>query len=528
MEDASIKKILTNAKFDLTWMIDASCQGRGGSMLTHARNIQDCMLKAQLVHDYRTYGGAKKAGRLEKWKPHDLKSLLAEFLSVIIGKTIDHDKTDWTASWSVEMVEYMLEDIEFLEALDTALDRELLKQGQERAAAIEMDVVFGAAWMTYNGVTPDEQAWRIAIKEWQQKADHLEWHLAKAFPTVRNFRSNPQLMAAMPEVLGAPLPNLQKATLKQLAQQFPQLEILLDYKHYRTMIQNWGYTYLLEHICTQCHRFHPDWKQIGTETSRFSCSKPNLQQIPRADWFRAMFLAAPGTLLCSLDYSAIEVVGAAIYADDKNLLAACRTGNPHGATAALVMGLAFEDWLLLDAAVRRDTRQAAKITNFGLLFAGGVDSLIRQARDMFDTILTYDQAKEMFESFFKAFPGLKKTKNWAYRAMETTGRVEVRNAVNFRRYLDGWDRKPTSWLNTWIQSSAGYGLKSSFGYLREAGLLPYLCLQVHDELVFEFPEEEAETLMEEAKTCLVRGMLDVLGRQAPVIVDPKMARVWLK
>lgn len=528
MEDASIRKVLTNAKFDLTWMIDASVKGQCGGLLMQARNIQDCMLKAQLTHDHRTYGGWKKSKTTHPWQPNDLKSLLKEFLNVDIGKTIDHDVTDWTGPWSVEMEEYMLEDIEWLIPLNEAIDARLIQQGQERAAAIEMDVVFGTAWMTYNGITPDVEVWKANIKEWVQKALHLEWHLKKAFPGVENFNSVPQLMAAMPKVLGGPVPNLQKATLKMLAPAFPQIEMLLEYKHLRKMITSWGVTYLETHVCKTCLRFHPEWRQIGTETARFSCANPNLQQIPRADWFRSMFLAAPGAMLVSLDYSAIEVVGAAIFANDKNLLAACKTGNPHGATAAMTMNLSYEAWLRLDAAIRRDSRQSAKIVNFGLLFAGGVDALIRQARDMFDTILTYDQAKEMFDNFFKLYPGLKKTKNWAYRAMESSGRVEVRNAINFRRYLDGYDRKPTSWLNTWIQSTAGYGLKSSFAYLREAGLLPFLCLQVHDELVFEFPEDEAASMMEDAKACLIRGMLDVMGKSAPVVVEEKIARFWTK
>ena len=528
LEDATIKKVLTNAKFDLTWMIDASLSGACGGGLTHARNIQDCMLKAQLVHDYRTYGGARKAGRFDLWRGNDLKSLLAEFLTVDIGKTIDHAVTDWTGPWTAEMVEYMLEDIAYLEPLNDALDRELLEQGQERAAAIEMDVVFGAAWMTYNGIAIDQDTWKVNHKSWWEMSEHLEWHLKKVFPTVLNFNSVQQLMAAMPDVLGAPVANLRKATLKQLAPGFPQLQLLLDYKHYRKMTTSWGATYLKKFVCEICGRLHPDWRQIGTETSRFSCANPNLQQIPRADWFRAMFVAAPGMKLASLDYSAIEVVGAAIYAKDKKLLEACATGNPHGATAAMTMGLSYEDWQALDRPTRERTRQSAKIVNFGLLFAGGVESLVKQARDMFDTILTYDEAKAMFDDFFKTFSGLKKTKNWAYRAMEQTGRVEVRNAVGFRRYLDGHDRKPTSWLNTWIQSSAGYGLKSSFGYLREASLLPFLCLQVHDELVFEFPEEDADALMEEAKACLIRGMKDVLGARAPVVVEAKVATVWLK
>src|SRR5688500_6005270 len=395
LADASIKKIGHNLKFDLMWMIDAYPPELG--VLTYVRNVQDTMLKSQLVNRYRTIGGVKKAGMpvADTWEPNDLASVLKRWLKVEISKSIDHDVTDWTGEWSVAMIEYMLEDIQYLTRLNDRLDKELRSQGQERAAAVEMEVVFGSAWMTYNGFKPDVNAWHQAIhgkrdgmgrlvlneqgvpvqQGWIEEHQHLLWHLRKMCHTVNNCNRPGQLVAAMPEATGAPLVNLRKATLAQLVDAIPKIACVVHERLLQTRLKNWGEHYLINYVCKVCQRFHPDWRQIGTETSRFSCAKPNLQQIPRAKEFRRLFVAEEGYLLASLDYSAIEVLTAAVFADERGLMAACATGDPHKATAEMVVGhpVKKED----------KERQDAKIANFGLLFAGGAPGLVKQAREVF-------------------------------------------------------------------------------------------------------------------------------------------------
>jgi DNA polymerase-1 len=138
------------------------------------------------------------------------------------------------------------------------------------------------------------------------------------------------------------------------------------------------------------------------------------------------------------------------------------------------------------------------------------------------------EAEKMMNKFFSTFPGLRRVRNWAYKEMDRKAEViEARNLVGFRRVLEGHNRKPTSLLNTIIQSTAGHGIKAAFPYLMEEGLLPFLCLQVHDELLFEFPEEDAEDFTRRAEACLVQGMRDVLGSTAPVKVKANTGAVWL-
>ena len=534
LADADRPKIMHNAKFDLMWMIEF-CPSPDGQIL--ARNIQDTMLKSQLVSEYRTKSGAQKAGRADLWRGNDLKTVLEDRLGVTISKSIYHEDTtevdeetgeevfhrgvDWTGEWSDEMIEYMLEDISYLVPLNDKLDKEIRKQGQERASWIENNAVFATAWMTLNGIKPDVVGWSAAITDWQEQ-HHETWiRLQEQWPGVDNFNSPKQLVESSAQVLGGRLLNTKKATLKQLAGSFPPVATLLEQRHLATRLKNWGPHFLEAYVCGQCSRFHPGWNQIGTETSRPSCWKPNLLQFPRAPEFRGNVVAEPGYVIASLDYSAIEVLVAAVFAQEPRLIEACATGDPHLATARMIAND--------DTIVKSDPRrQYAKIANFGLLFAGGADGLVTQARDLFDVMMTKGEAMGVMERYFRLYPGLKRTKNLAYRAMESDDlRVTVVNAVGFRRYLENYNRKATSWLNTWIQSTAAYGMKSTFRYFNEAMLTPFILGQVYDEVLFEFPEDCASELAQQAKLCMIRGMQDVLGQNIPVTVDVNIGRCWL-
>lgn len=520
LADAGTRKILHNAKFDLMWMI-AFCPDSEEDGQIHARNIQDTMLKSQIVNKYRTRSGAQKAGKKDDWVPNDLRTCLERYLGITIWKEVDHETTDWTGHWSDEMVSYMLDDIDHMEALNLDLDLRLQSEGQERAAAVEMDVVFGTAWMSLNGLEPDIPAWQEQVAAWRDEHGHLLWHLRKMWPGVDNFNSPKQIMAAAPHVVGGQLKSTRKSILKQLAPEVPPLAVLLDQRTVSTRLKNWGPTFLRQYVCGVCARFHPSWNQIGTETARFSCSRPNAQQFPRAPEFRRMIKAREGHLLASLDYSAIEVVAAAVLSKDQKLLEACRTGDPHLATAKMISG----DPTMTKADPRR---QNAKIANFGLLFGGGARSLVVQARDLFDVIISEDQAQDLVDDYFRLYTGMRSQRSLAYQRCQTGPEVlDVPNAIGFVRWLEGYNRKPTSVLNSRIQSDAGAGIKSTFRYLNEAALLPCLVGQIHDELLFEFPERDAEALAGLAKTCMLRGMQDVLGKRAPISIDTNIGRTWL-
>lgn len=518
MRDGDTRKILHNAKFDLMWMIEFCPDQESGQ--SSVSNVRDTMLASQLANRYRTRSGAAKAGFPDLWVSNDLQTCIDRYLNVKIEKGIDHDTTDWTGHWSDDMIAYMLEDIDYLEPLHDTLEKALAAEGQERAYEIECDMVFGTAWMTLNGMLADQDLWKQAIVDWREDHTRVLAELQELWPGVVNYNSPKQLVDSSATVLGGPLKSTRKALLQQLAPHFPAVAKLLEQRHIATRLKVWGPTFLRTFTCELCGRFHPSWNQIGTETSRFSCSKPNCQQFPRDPEFRRMIKAIPGHVIASLDYASIEVVAAAVFSQDKNLLEACRTGDPHLATAQMIAG---------DPTITKDDprRQGAKIANFGLLFAGGAQGLVTQARDIFGVTMSIEEAQDTIYRYFRLYSGMKRERNQAYDRIQNGPKVlEVHNAAGFRRYLEGFNRRPTSLLNTRIQSDAGYGLKRSFYYLGKAGLFPFLIGQIHDELLFEFPESYAEEGARRAKACMLQGMYDILGRTAPVKVDTNIAYCW--
>lgn len=570
LADQDTRKIGSNLKFDMMW-----CVAR--SRLPIARNLQDIMIKSQINNRYRTPDGAAKAGMRHLWEPNDLASILKRVLNVDIKKgqtdnpykiyhedvwaydtswekyydeelgkerrrqvktpvELLHKGVDWTGAWTSEMEEYMLEDIDFLEPANDELDRRIVKEGQERVSWIENNSVFATAWMTFNGITPDVSGWSALLERQRKEYQHLLWHARKEFPDVRNFASNPQVKAAIESLVEMPLQSVDKFILKQIAPHYKGVAVLQDMRIVQTRLKNWGGDYIQRHLCTICARFHPDWRQIGAETMRGSCSRPNLQQMPRDRDYRRLFIAAPNHVLASLDYSAIEVLTAAVFANCPGLLEACLTGNPHAAKAADAMGISFEAWQALPDQQQKDTRQLGKIVNFGMLFGGGKAGLMEQARNLFNYPMTEDEADSLIKQHYAQYPELKRSRNMAYHAFEEPGPVEVRTMVGMRRWLEGHNRKATSWLNTVIQSTAAHGIKSSYRYLMECGLLPYLCMQIHDELLFEFPTNKPRSvgkpieLAEIAYECMLKGMQEVLGETAPIRIEwgeETIGKVWL-
>jgi DNA polymerase-1 len=226
-------------------------------------------------------------------------------------------------------------------------------------------------------------------------------------------------------------------------------------------------------------------------------------------------------VIASLDYSSIEVVAAAVYSHDQALLAACRTGDPHLATAQLMAG---------DTSITKSDprRQNAKIANFGLLFGGGPEALVTQALELFDVHMSLEAAQRVHREYFSIYQGMRMVRGMAYERCRTGPDVlDIISASGRRRYLEGFNRKPTSVLNTRIQTDAGDGIKSAFYYVQEEGLLPYLIGQIHDELLWEFPEDKAEEYAQRARRCMLKGMKDVLGKSAPVSVEINIGACWL-
>ncbi len=271
-------------------------------------------------------------------------------------------------------------------------------------------------------------------------------------------------------------------------------------------------------------RVHTTFTMAATTTGRLSSNDPNLQNIPirteEGGRIRRAFIAAPGHVLVSADYSQIELRLLAHVADVPVLSEAFATGQDiHSRTASEVFGVPMADMTSL-------VRRRAKAINFGIIYGISAFGLARQLQ------IEPGEAKLYIDAYFARYPGIR-----AY--MERT-REEARIAgyvltpFGRRCWVPGIaDRNPAKRgyaerqaSNAPLQGGAADIIKRAMvvlpGALRDAGLRGRMLLQVHDELLFEAPEDEAAALAAVAK--------DVMQRAAtlsvPLVVETGIGASW--
>ncbi len=243
-------------------------------------------------------------------------------------------------------------------------------------------------------------------------------------------------------------------------------------------------------------RLHTTFNMAGSATGRLSSVNPNLQNIPiRTELgreIRAAFIAEPGHVLLKADYSQIELRLLAHFSEDKLLLEAYRTGQDiHALTASQVFGVPRNE-------VNAEHRRRAKAVNFGIVYGLSAFGLSQQIG--IDT----KEAKLFIDAYFEKYKGVRefidRTLDEARRDMKVStlfGRVRPIPDIHSKNYnLRGFAERTT--VNTPLQGTAADLIKLAMiridAELRERKLRSKMLLQVHDELVFEVPEDEIETI----------------------------------
>jgi DNA polymerase-1 len=285
-------------------------------------------------------------------------------------------------------------------------------------------------------------------------------------------------------------------------------------------------TYLdaLPSLADAAGRIHTTFNQVGTATGRLSSVNPNLQNIPIRTAvgreIRAAFVAAPGNLLMSADYSQIELRLMAHFSQDPLLLDAYRTGKDiHTLTAAEV----FE---VDPGTMSKETRARAKAVNFGIVYGISPFGLAAQ--------LGIEQriAKEYIERYFARYKGVAE---FIERTLETVRHDgAVRTAFGRVRPIpDIQSRNPNqrgfaerTAVNTPLQGTAADLIKIAMlridAAMRKRKLKSLMTLQVHDELLFDVVPDEADAMQELVK----REMESAASFSVPIVADVGLGSNW--
>ena len=311
--------------------------------------------------------------------------------------------------------------------------------------------------------------------------------------------------------------------LEELAEAHPIARMVLDYRQL-TKLKSTYVDALPVLINPVTGRVHTTFGQTGTATGRLSSTNPNLQNIPiRTELgrgIRAAFVAEPGHVLLTADYSQIELRLLAHFSHDPLLVEAYRRGDDiHTLTASQVFGVP-------PLMVTADHRRQAKVVNFGIVYGLSPFGLSQQLG------IETSEAKQFITNYFENYAGVRKfidkTLEEARREMKVRtlfGRVRPIPDINSKNANQRGFAERTA-VNTPLQGTAADLIKIAMiridEAIRDRDLKSRMTLQVHDELVFEVPENELEIMQS-----LVREYMEKVHELAvPLQVEIGVGANW--
>ena len=502
-------KVLHNAKFD-------------AKMLLHHFGIElgrlfDTMLASQLI----------AAGDTSQ------KHSLVEVVRRYLGRTVD--KTQRMSDWSQlqltpAQLEYAAEDVSVLLALRRVMVEKLKQLRLVEAARLEFEAVVPTAAMELAGMPLDRAAWQALVNDLESRRtaleDRLQELLVELTPatdlfghTEINFNSPHQVLELLRR-LGLPVTGTTEAELLPF-KNHPIVATLLEYRSVQKLLSTYGRS-LLDHLHPVTGRLHGDFHQIGTPTGRYSCSDPNLQQVPNLPEVRRSFAAPPARRLIVADYSQIELRILADFSQDPRLLEAFLNNmDLHRLTASLMFKVPPD-------AVTKEQRAIAKTINYGLAYGMGAAGLAARID------VSVAEAERLMATYFDIY---RKVAEWLRAAGDTAvavghSRSQSGRLWNFRVELS--DREQVATIqrlgkNAPIQGTSADILKRAMRLVYD-GLKPYdaqIVNSVHDEIVVEAAASQAEEV-----ATVVRQQMVAAGQEfiktVPVEVDVTVSSAWLK
>jgi DNA polymerase-1 len=275
-------------------------------------------------------------------------------------------------------------------------------------------------------------------------------------------------------------------------------------------------------------RVHTSFALAATTTGRLSSSEPNLQNIPvrteEGRKIRTAFIAAPGCKLVSADYSQIELRVLAHVAEIPQLRQAFEDGiDIHAMTASEMFGVPVKG---MDPLVRR----RAKAINFGIIYGISAFGLANQLS------IPREEAGAYIRKYFERFPGIRDYMDKMKAECRANGYVSTifGRKCNFPA-IESKNPSERAFverqaINAPIQGSAADIIRRAMARmdeaLNQAGLSARMLLQVHDELVFEAPEEEVEATLPIVTRVMEGAALPALSLRVPLQVDARAASNW--
>jgi DNA polymerase-1 len=411
------------------------------------------------------------------------------------------------------------------------------REGKELFYQVEMPLVETLAKMEMAGISLDIEFLSLMSTELNERMSEIRIRVFEVVGEEFNLNSTQQLSRVLFGTLKLSPPDgtrktasghysTSAAVLEAIRKQHPVVQWILEYRGLAKLKSTY-IDALPNQLNADTGRVHTSYNQTGTVTGRIASTDPNLQNIPiRTEQGRRVregFVASPGHLLLSIDYSQVELRIVAHMANDESMLSAFRSGQDiHATTASAIYNIPLDE-------VTKEQRYHAKAINFGLIYGMSAFGLTRT------TNLTLAEAEDFVETYFNRFPGVK-------HYLDTTKVLAaeqeyVETLLGRRRYFKGLKnqrnrnirfREEREAINAPIQGTAADIMKRAMlkvdSALTQSGLQARILLQVHDELVLECPEKQ---LIKTSKI-VMNEMESAFKLKVPLITEARAGVNWGK
>ncbi len=516
LADPAVEKIGQNLKYDLIVLANAGMELTGPMF--------DTMIAAHVLDSSRdTYRLEALAGEFLHRRKMPIEELLGR------GRT----KTTMDAVPLERITPYACRDADLALELAEVLGGKLHEEGLDGLfERLEMPLMPVLAQMEQTGVAVDAEVLNRMKGVLAAQAEQLRDRIVALAGRSFNADSPRQLAEVLFEDLKLPVlkrtatgPSTNSTVLGQLAALHELPGAVLDYRKLTKLITTY-LTALARCIHPRTGRVHTSFHQAATATGRLSSSDPNLQNIPiRSDQgrqIRSAFVARPGWVLLSADYSQVELRVLAHLCGDPTLVEAFRNDQDiHRIVAAEVFGVSAD-------AVTDGQRRAAKGVNFGIIYGQTAFGLATALR------ITKTQAGEFIDRYRKRFPKIAEFLRSCVAAAKANGYVET--IFGRRRRIAGIDSRNSAVrsqaerlaINSVVQGSAADLIKQAMvniaAQLRSERRPSRLLLQIHDELLFETPAEAVAAERE----MIVAQMSGAIQLAVPLKVDVGVGANWME
>ena len=526
--DESVNLIFHNAKFDLKVLAKNGLFGKDLLSLSNETSAQtlSSIIKCK-IHDTMI------AFWLENPEKNG-KSLGLEYLAeTFLGlKGIEFSeivkKGETFKSVPIEQaISYAAEDADFTFQLFSIIKHIT----ESNLYCLEIQVLLILAQMELTGLHLEKQALYDYKTELQAKIQETEEKIYSEVKHPFNIASPKQLQTVLFEERKLPTGKKTKtgystdtSVLEELSEFDIVPKMILEYRELAKLLST--YVETLPEMTDTNDRIHTDFVQTGTATGRLSSREPNLQNIPVRNEagrkIRTAFTSTKGKILISADYSQIELVVLAHLSGDENMCRAFKEGTDvHRSTASLIFGVAPEQ-------VTPQMRRTAKTINFGVIYGM---SAFRLAKDL---AISRTEAKQFIDNYFKFYSKINAFISETISSAEKNGYVstifgrkrEILN-INSKNKLEKSQAERIA-VNTPVQGSAADIVKKAMVDVSSALIQKNngsrLLLQVHDELIFECPDEKS--VIDETIKIIQEKMENAVKLSVPLKVSVEFGTNW--